>query len=83
MVKRASMLGRGASASANGSDSETLLEFRDLRVTFATRRGLVRAVDGVNLRVERGRTLGLVGESGSGKTVLSRSVMDLVPRARG
>jgi oligopeptide/dipeptide ABC transporter ATP-binding protein len=41
---------------------------------------VVRAVDGVSLSLERGRTLGVVGESGSGKTVLSRSIMNLLPR---
>lgn len=57
-----------------------LLEVRDLVTHFRTPRGLVRAVDGVSLRVERGRALGIVGESGSGKTVLSRSIMGLLPR---
>ncbi len=56
-----------------------LLEVTDLTTFFETDRGLVRAVDGVSLRLERGRTLGVVGESGSGKTVLSRSIMNLVP----
>jgi oligopeptide/dipeptide ABC transporter ATP-binding protein len=51
----------------------------DLHTSFRTARGLVRAVDGVSLTLARGRTLGVVGESGSGKTVLSRSIMGLVP----
>jgi oligopeptide/dipeptide ABC transporter ATP-binding protein len=55
-----------------------LLEVDDLHTTFRTSRGLVRAVDGVSLSLERGRTLGVVGESGSGKTVLSRSIMGLL-----
>jgi peptide/nickel transport system ATP-binding protein len=57
-----------------------LLEVTDLQTGFRTDRGLVRAVDGVNLTLERGKTLGIVGESGSGKTVLSRSIMNLLPR---
>ena len=56
-----------------------LLEVEDLRTHFLTERGPVRAVDGVSFELERGRTLGVVGESGSGKTILSRSVMGLLP----
>ncbi len=55
-----------------------LLEVNDLRTHFTTERGLVRAVDGVSLTLERGVSLGIVGESGSGKTVLSRSIMGLL-----
>ncbi len=57
-----------------------LLEVQDLRTHFATPRGVVKAVDGVTLEITRGRTLGVVGESGSGKSVLSRSMMRLLPR---
>ncbi len=57
-----------------------LLDVVDLRTYFRTQRGLARAVDGVSFSLERGRTLGVVGESGSGKTVLSRSIMGLLPR---
>ena len=57
-----------------------LLEVTDLKTSFSTDRGVVRAVDGVSLTLERGKTLGIVGESGSGKTVLSRSIMNLLPK---
>jgi oligopeptide/dipeptide ABC transporter ATP-binding protein len=60
----------------------TLLEVEDLKTWFHTAGGVVHAVDGVSFTLERGRTLAIVGESGSGKTVLSRSVMGLLP-ARG
>jgi peptide/nickel transport system ATP-binding protein len=58
----------------------TLLEVTDLQTHFKTPRGLVRAVDGVTFTLERGKALGIVGESGSGKTVLSRTIMGLLPR---
>ena len=54
-----------------------LLEIRDLRVAFRVREGLVHAVNGVQLTLDRGRTLGLVGESGSGKSVTSLTVLGL------
>ncbi len=62
-----------------GSIEGPLLEVIDLHTSFRTARGLVRAVEGVSLSLGRGRTLGVVGESGSGKTVLSRSIMGLLP----
>jgi peptide/nickel transport system ATP-binding protein len=56
-----------------------LLEVGDLRTSFRTSQGLVRAVDGVSINLARGRTLGIVGESGSGKSVFARSLMNLLP----
>jgi peptide/nickel transport system ATP-binding protein len=65
-------------ASTRGIDGP-LLELEDVRTHFQTPRGVVRAVDGVSLKLERGKALGIVGESGSGKTILSRSIMGLLP----
>jgi len=56
-----------------------LLAVKDLRTHFFTRAGVVRAVDGVDLAVEKGKTLGIVGESGCGKSVTALSIMRLLP----
>ena len=56
-----------------------LLTIEGLRTTFRTPNGEIAAVDGVDLSVAKGRTLGIVGESGCGKSILSLSVMRLVP----
>jgi len=70
----------GTTTDPTGLQGEgAILTVEDLRTTFATSRGDVRAVDGVSFSLQRGRTLGLVGESGSGKSVLSRSIMGLLP----
>ncbi|WP_283404143.1 ABC transporter ATP-binding protein [Halorubrum sp. DM2] len=55
-----------------------LLSLSGLRTQFKTKRGAVKAVDGVDLTIEEGETVGLVGESGSGKSVTALSAMDLV-----
>ena len=59
--------------------TEPVLEIRNLITEFRTPNGIIRAVDGISLKVERGKTLGIVGESGCGKSMLSLSVMGLVP----
>ena len=62
---------------------ERILEIRDLRTHFFTDKGVVRAVDGVNLDLARKTTLGIVGESGCGKSVTASSVMRLIKEPPG
>jgi len=67
-----------ANVAANGG-ADALVELRDLRTYFHLAEGVVRAVDGVNLTIKRGRTLGVVGESGCGKSITAHSIMRIVP----
>ena len=62
------------------SGTAPLLEVQDLQTHFFTRRGVVRAVNGVSFNLMPGETLGLVGESGSGKTITCLSLLRLLPR---
>ncbi len=63
--------------------ADALLEVRELRTHFYTRRGVVKAVDGASFSVGRGETLGIVGESGSGKSMTCLSILRLVPEPGG
>jgi oligopeptide/dipeptide ABC transporter ATP-binding protein len=65
------------------SDSEPLLEVRNLVTTFHTDDGELRAVDGVGFDIRQGETVGLVGESGCGKSVTSLSILRLIPSPPG
>ena len=58
--------------------SQAVLDIADLKTYFHTEDGVVKAVDGVTLKIEAGHTLGIVGESGSGKSVTSLSIMQLL-----
>ena len=62
---------------------EAILKVRDLRTQFDSERGIVRAVDGVDLSVNAGKTVAVVGESGCGKTVLALSILRLLPMPPG
>ena len=71
--------GQRTSRELREAADDTLLELRNLKVSFPLREGTIRAVDGVSLEVRRGRTLGVIGESGSGKSVMAQAVLRLTP----
>ena len=64
-------------------ENHYLLSIRELHVHFLTLKGTVRAVNGVNLSVREGETIGIVGESGCGKTMTGLSILRLIPRPAG
>src|SRR3954453_5337028 len=63
--------------------NEPLLDIRGLKTHFATDDGIVHAVEGVDLAIGRGETVGVVGESGCGKTITAMSVVKLIPMPPG
>jgi peptide/nickel transport system ATP-binding protein len=63
--------------------SEHLLEIQDLRVRFHTDTGLVKAVEGLHLTLDKGEVLGLVGETGAGKTTMALSILQLIASPPG
>jgi oligopeptide transport system ATP-binding protein len=60
---------------------DSILEVKDLRISFSTHAGEVEAVRGVTFDLRNGETLAIVGESGSGKSVTAKSLMRLLPEA--
>jgi oligopeptide/dipeptide ABC transporter ATP-binding protein len=64
----------------NNGNGNLLLDIKNLKTYFFCDEGTVRAVDGVDFQLRRGRTLGIVGESGCGKSVTARSVLNMVPK---
>ncbi|MCY9669186.1 ABC transporter ATP-binding protein [Paenibacillus alginolyticus] len=59
---------------------EVILEMKDVKVHFHLDEGVLKAVDGIDLRIKRGKTLGIVGESGCGKSVTSQALLRIVPK---
>ena len=62
------------------NDQQPILSVRNLKTSFFTDEGVVRAVDGASFDVRLGQTLGIVGESGCGKSVTALSILGIVPR---
>ena len=62
------------------NDAKPILSVRNLKTSFFTDEGVVRAVDGASFDVHLGQTLGIVGESGCGKSVTALSILGIVPR---
>lgn len=62
---------------------QTILEVQDLRIHFELREGTVKALNGIDLILKEGRTLGLVGETGAGKTTLAKGIMGLTAKPYG
>ena len=71
------------SSQNSAKNSQKILEVKNLRTSFFTEEGEVKAVDDVSFSVYRGKTLGIVGESGCGKSVTSLSIMRLIPNPPG
>jgi len=66
-------------ALTNSAARDAIVEINDLKVWFASRDGIVRAVDGISFDLLRGETLGIVGESGCGKSVTAMTMLQLIP----
>src|SRR5262249_28460354 len=66
-----------------GCKPMSVLEVQNLKTYFFTRRGVIKAVDGVSFSLGAGEALGLVGESGCGKSVTALSILRLLPRPAG
>ncbi len=57
----------------------TLLQFKDLKIDYVTRKGVIQAVDGISFDVNTGENIGIVGESGCGKTTVAKAILKILP----
>ena len=64
-------------------EEELLLNIEDLHVHFVSKEETVKALNGVDLKVRRGSTIGIVGETGAGKTTTALTVLNMVPKPQG
>lgn len=64
-------------------EKEVLLEIKDLRVQYTTERAVGNALNGLNLKIHKGESMGLVGETGAGKTTAALSILNLLPQPAG
>lgn len=62
-------------------ESSNIIEIKNLKVSYTTKKGMVSAVDGVSFSIENEETLGLVGESGCGKTSIGNAILKILPRS--
>ena len=65
------------------TNQDNILDLENVKTSFFTKKGVVKAVDGVSFTVKKGEIVGLVGESGCGKSITSLSIMRLVPQPAG
>ena len=64
-------------------DDKTILEIKDLTVYYNTSDAVVKAVNGISFKMNKGEAIGLVGETGAGKTTTALSIMQLIPDPPG
>ena len=62
------------------SDNKVIVDIRDLDISFKTTAGMVHAIRGINIDLERGETVAIVGESGSGKSVTMKAAMGILAK---
>ena len=64
---------------SNNSELKPVLKIKNLKTHFFLDTGTIKAVDGINLTINKGKTLGIIGESGCGKSVTAHSILKLIP----